>query len=189
MTANRSSSQTKPTVTQPIRGLSLDSGKILELDYKQHFADLSFPHEEIRDVCTQANTLDYTCQLFPTQRREIFIRILWNHENARKPSENLRRQSERFRRCSDHLRNPVPGYPLPSITSSLSKIGESSPEGLSFMRTIQSIIALSTNYTLSTYYVECIFEYILHIFKTLVRYGGNNSFFPVRREKLVRRRG
>ena len=41
---------------------------------------------------------------------------------------------------------------LPSTTSPLSKIWESSVEEPSFMRTFQSIVALSTNYTF-TYYI------------------------------------
>ena len=88
---------------------------------------------------------------------------------ARKPSENLRRQSKRFRRCSDHLRNSVPGYYLPSTTSSLSKIRESFVED-------SSHYCFGYKYTLT---------YFIFFKQAFVRYGSNNSYFPVRREKLV----
>ena len=94
-----------------------------------------------------------------------------------KMPENLRGQSERFWTSSNHLRNSVPGYPLPSTTSSLSKIGEYSVEELSFTRIFS--IHYCFEYKLHVY--------VLHTFQGFARYGCNNSYFPVRHEKLAYR--
>ena len=96
-------------------------------------------------------------------------------KNALKLSENLRRQSERFWRSYNHLRKSVPGYHLPSTTSSLSKNGESSVEELSFTSLFNPLLL----------WVQITH---LHIFQGFVKYGCNNSYFPVRHEKLVCRR-
>ena len=107
---------------------------------------------------TQSN--HYTCQLFLTQRCEIFIRVCeitsLVSENAGKPYKSLQRQSERFQRCSKYFRISIPAYPLPSTTSSHLKIREYCMEELSFTHTFQSVIGLSTNYTF-TYYIFSIF--------------------------------
>ena len=67
-----------------------------------------------------------------------------------------------------------PRYHLPSMTSSILKIGESYMKNCHLCaRTFQSVVALH-EYKLHIY--------ILHIFQMFVRYSCNNSYFPVRRD-------
>ena len=124
----------------------------------------------------------YTCQHFLMQRREIFITIL----------------------CKS-----LPSYP--KMPENLLKIYEDNPNvsedrPIIFGTRSQDIICLaqpllfwkSGNLPWRTviyvhFSIRYCFEYKLHVYilyicQVFVRYGCNNSYFPVRCEKLIRRR-
>ena len=92
--------------------------------------------------------LAYTCRLFLTQRREIFIRISCNHcahiWKCPKTFWNLQKQSEQ-----DPL--IIFGTWSQDIICQVQPLLFQKLENLPFAHTFQSIIALGTNYTFTHY--------------------------------------
>ena len=66
---------------------------------------------QVTGCCFQGPHLNYTCQLFLTQKREIFIRILWN------PCAHIRKSPKTFWKFTKIFRT------FPKILQSSSELG------------------------------------------------------------------
>ena len=112
----------------------------------------------------------YTCQLFRSKSVRFSLGFAHIGNCPKKLQSHYKDNPNVSEDTPNIFGSHSLGYPFPSATSSLSKIGQYTAEELSFTCTFQSIIALSTN--LHVY---------IRILQTSVSYGScNNSYFSVK---------